>query len=168
MRKRKKKKAPKKSNFVLFFETLEKRGPLTPSRGPIYERWTKRVRREMTKAGTWPTLLQKPDIQIVAEYMSRLQAIFWRTIRRKPYRTDLEDVWGHDLEEWGRIKPYLNIFFLIHKKVRTKGMRNKIYLIAPRNYWHSPYWMWVCTDYRRTDDIDIRPWVEFNDHGAGI
>jgi hypothetical protein len=51
-RKSKQKKKKYKSNFVKFMESLENRGPL--SMHGLYEKLTKKVRKEMEEANTWP------------------------------------------------------------------------------------------------------------------
>jgi len=69
------KKEPRKSSFVRFFENLENHGPLSPH--SAHERWTKKIRHQMEREGTWPVGEQEFKIEIVAEYLSRLLRCFW-------------------------------------------------------------------------------------------
>ena len=62
-----------KMTLIEFFEDLENRGHSIED--SLYENWTKKIRSDMKKAGTWKERSLN-DFEFVAEYVSRLHRIF--------------------------------------------------------------------------------------------
>lgn len=117
---------PKKSSFVRFFESLEERGPLSPIEGQIYDRWTRIVRREMEAVCTWPKDKQKTEIEIVAEYVSRLMRQFWKSSGGRKWYKYL----GETRRLPDKLKTNIKVFGIIYSKIRNKGQRDKSFELA--------------------------------------
>lgn len=145
-------KRPPESNFVRFFKSLENRGRESVRTGTIYDLWTKRIRSEMEKAGTWPTGMQEYSAEVIIEYISRLQRIFWTSL--PGYDSHL----NHDFYDllWccrirkGQIgKVYCDVFDEIYTKIRRKGIRSKLFVLSfPDEY-----------EFRRQKSCGLYPYV---------
>lgn len=155
-----------KSNFVRFLESLENRGGIARvGREDIYSRWTKDVRRQMEEAGTWPSPQQETTISVLAEYLSRLQAVYWSEF------PSLRWYMNDDVEEnWERMRPYRIILRKIFLKIREKGMRDRSYSMCEWTL-HSSTCSWI-GDYSRFGPrakiYKVEPYMPFNNHSDGI
>lgn len=81
------KKNSTQSKFMHFFEDLENRGPFTPN--SLFETWTKQIRKDMEKAGTWKENPKGVSFEFVAEYIYRLQILFRDVNKKRPIRTSI-------------------------------------------------------------------------------
>jgi hypothetical protein len=154
----------KKSNFVRFFESLENRGPLTPH--STYEKWTKAIHKEMEAAETWPKGKQECDLRIIAEYISRLQLMFWKEYPELQWYTFRENIYGN---HWEEFLPNLRVFRKIYNKIRNKGLRDRKFYLPPFDIEGTLTWTWISWRFHpRSENQNIRPFTPFTNHGDGI
>ena len=169
------KRKTKKSDFVRFMESLQNRGPLT-MHNDIYTKWTTRIRTEMEEAGSWPTDMADCHISVIVEYISRLQRVFWDEfpdLNHQDSHLDIHSVYHG--EKYTELRKALSIFAMIYKKIRSKGVRERAYMLKTFCYRRGPHWTYVDSGpnhWRNTyQSIGIWPYQPpqpFNDHGAGI
>jgi len=143
-------------------ESLENREPLYPS---LYEVWTKKVRADMEKEGTWPTGLQEVDIQILAEYLSRILREFWDSnLPFRWYETG-EDSSVH--REMQKLR-HTRILRFLYEKIRKKGVRDRAFIMPVWAGRHSYARSWIHLPRDSSHAFSITPFVEFNNHASGI
>lgn len=106
-----------KMTLIEFFEDLENRGHSIED--SLYEKWTKKIRADMKKAGTWK---ENPsnDFDFVAEYVSRLHRIFKAT--KQPLFIN-EIVRGRVVSRKFSFEALA--FRMIYLKIRVWGLRTK-------------------------------------------
>jgi hypothetical protein len=130
-----------KSDFVRFMEGLEKWKGKISMYDPIHERWTKTIRADMEKAGTWPKPDQEMTPSIIVEYLSRLQAEFWKEFPNERWN---RVYWFTEYYK-ARFKPYRFVMERIWKKIRRKGKQTRAYKVCrfekwqPSNAWLDEY-----------------------------
>ena len=108
-----------KLTLIEFFKDLESRGPWSPD--SLFEKWTKKIRADMEKAGTW---VENPsnDFEFVAEYISRLQMIYQET--NAPFFIE-KHIKGRVVSR--KFTPEALAFRMIYLKIRVWGLRKKRY-----------------------------------------
>ncbi len=152
-------KGPQKSNFVSFLESLENRGKIPAiGREDLYRKWTAGVRHEMQIAGTWPKPDQNLTLSVLAEYLSRLQAFFWREFPDD--KCDKVDWFIVAYDPDNKFRPCRKVLRKIWLKIRSKGMRDKAYKMAKWGA-HSPSlaWLMAYRDVRGCEEYKIHPYT---------
>lgn len=156
-------KKPKKRNtFLGYMQSFENREPNYPS---VYQAWTKKVRQDMEKEGSW-FLMEKNPPEFIAEYLSRMLRLFWDSNQpHKWYRFE----WGY--EENNNVSfSHKRVLRFIYTRLKAKGIRDKIFYLPGICRTELPRSAWV---YPRANScgepIGIRPHdPEFKDLGVGI
>lgn len=119
-----------KITLKAFFEDLENRGPVNFKSDQVFRKWTKKIRQDMTKAKTWiqDGLEEKSNIAFVQEYVSRLQAEFWKLnikFLKSHHVRDRISYWDCHND---KIK-YLGLYKYTYLKIRVFGLRSKIFCL---------------------------------------
>lgn len=166
-KKRMPKKKDERSKFVRFLGSIENRTPKLSMRSELHLKWTRKVRKQMEKAGTWPKPDQELDIAILAEYLSRLQRVFWNEFPwRKWYNVDWYHERDYNEHPYGIFAPYRKVLRKIWLIFRRKGLRDHSFRISDWRA-HTPSVAWV-GPYKDLGGIPIRPYTPWNDHGLDI
>ncbi len=122
----------------------------------------------MEKNGTWPNDLSACEIEVVAEYVSRLQMAFWDEFPR--------DCWYRFPNKYNlyaeKYRTARSVFEKIYKKIRRWGLYTRTYELMNwrkvdnllRTEIDSGPHYWANTKMC----IEIFPYTPYNDHGGGI
>lgn len=117
--------------FVEFFGRLQHRAK--PNRD-LHILWTGQIEQAMRAAGTWPQATTTDFARVVAEYLSRLQACYWETVKHLCVAGQL----CVDPERRMETFPAFQTLRLLHNRFHDFGRQSQLFYVWRWNGYNSP------------------------------
>ncbi len=120
----------KKMTLASFFNDLENRGPIKFGSEHVFEKWTKKIRKDMQKAKSWieEDSSEKQNLLFVEEYVSRLQAEAWKENKNLLPRIQKFSSFYHS-KYYRRHINHVRVFEDVYMKIRVFGLRRKLFYL---------------------------------------